>query len=76
MLSVKFKVLPPKNTIVASETIHQFSALVEHIMKNDEIRVNGQINQSVVNSIKHTINSSSEVQMTGVTPTRQTPDII
>ena len=46
LFSVKFKVLPSKNTIVASETICQFGALIEHIMKNDRIRVNGQINQS------------------------------
>ena len=30
---------------------------------------------SIVNSIKNTIDSSSEVQKTGVTPTRQTPDL-
>ena len=46
LFSVKFKVLPSKNTIAASEAIRQFGALVKHIMKNDEIRVNGQINQS------------------------------
>ena len=40
------KVLPSKNTVVASETIQLFGALVEHIIKNDEIRVNGRIDQS------------------------------
>ena len=74
LFSVKFKVLPSKNTIVASETIRQFGALVEHIMKNDGIRVNGHL-VIYCNSIKHTIESSSEVQKTGVTPTRQTLDL-
>ena len=41
--SKKFKVLPSKNTIVANEAIRQLGALVEHIMKNDGIRVNGQV---------------------------------
>ena len=43
---VEFKVLPSKTTIIPSEAIRQLGALIEHITKNDGIRVNGQINQS------------------------------
>ena len=46
LFCVKFKMLPSKNTIVASKVVRQLGALVEHIMKNDGIRVDGRINQS------------------------------
>ena len=41
VFSIKFTVLPSINTVLASKTVTQLGALVEHIMKNDGIGVDG-----------------------------------
>ena len=46
LFCVEFKVLPSKTTIVDSKAIRQLGALIEHLTKNDGVRVNGRINQS------------------------------
>ena len=46
LLWVKLKMLPTKTIIVASKAVRQLGALIEHITKNDGIRVNGRINKS------------------------------